>query len=141
MKIKSYRKQVALLLQVIPEVAKEPCFALNGGTAINFFLRDMPRLSVDIDLTYVPIEDRATSLKNIAQALERIKMNIEMRIQNARVIPRYDVSKLQIASQGIQIKLEVNQTGRGTLQPPQEMTLCEKAQTEFDVFCTSLVVL
>lgn len=44
-----YRKQVALLLDVLPEVAREDCFAMHGGTAINLFLRDMPRLSVDID--------------------------------------------------------------------------------------------
>jgi hypothetical protein len=50
-----YRRQVTLLLNVLPEVAKEKCFALHGGTAINLFVRDMPRLSVDIDLTYLPI--------------------------------------------------------------------------------------
>ncbi len=47
----TYRKQVQLLLDVLPEVAKEACFAMHGGTAINLFYRDMPRLSVDIDLT------------------------------------------------------------------------------------------
>jgi hypothetical protein len=47
------KNQVGLLLVVLPEVAKETCFAMHGGTAINLFLRDMPRLSVDIDLTYV----------------------------------------------------------------------------------------
>lgn len=55
----SYRQQVALLIRVIPFVAKEDVFALKGGTAINLFVRDMPRLSVDIDLTYLPVEDRA----------------------------------------------------------------------------------
>ena len=53
MKNKSYKKQVKLLLDVLPEVAKESCFALHGGTAINLFVRDLPRLSVDIDLTSV----------------------------------------------------------------------------------------
>ena len=46
MKNKSYKKQVKLLLDVLPEVAKESCFALHGGTAINLFVRDLPRLSV-----------------------------------------------------------------------------------------------
>jgi hypothetical protein len=54
----AYKKQVKLLLDVLPEVAKEECFAMHGGTAINLFVRDMPRLSVDIDLTYVEIADR-----------------------------------------------------------------------------------
>jgi len=37
--------QADLLLQVIPHIAKEKTLALKGGTAINLFLRDMPRLS------------------------------------------------------------------------------------------------
>ena len=65
----NYKNQVSLLLQVLPEVAKETSFALHGGTAINLFIRDMPRLSVDIDLTNTPIEDRNASLKNIINAL------------------------------------------------------------------------
>jgi len=79
---KAYKKQVALLLSVLPEVAKETCFALHGGTAINLFVRDMPRLSVDIDLTYIPIVDRATSFANIAKTLEKIKATIEATIPN-----------------------------------------------------------
>lgn len=53
-----YFKQVELLLQVLPFINEQPCFALKGGTAINLFVRDMPRLSVDIDLAYLPIEPR-----------------------------------------------------------------------------------
>jgi Nucleotidyl transferase AbiEii toxin, Type IV TA system len=60
-----YRQQVALLIRTLPFVAKEPDFALKGGTAINLFVRDMPRLSVDIDLTYLPVQDRPTSLAAI----------------------------------------------------------------------------
>ena len=54
---KKYSDQVALLMSVIPAVAEESCFALKGGTAINLFIRDLPRLSVDIDLTYLPVAD------------------------------------------------------------------------------------
>ena len=53
-----YAAQVRLLIQVIPYVAAERCCALKGGTAINLFVRDMPRLSVDIDLAYLPNSDR-----------------------------------------------------------------------------------
>lgn len=53
-----FYRQVVLLVELLPLVAREPCFALKGGTAINLFVRDLPRLSVDIDLTYLPIEDR-----------------------------------------------------------------------------------
>lgn len=51
----SYYRQVQLLLRVLPMIAEQPCFALKGGTAINLFLsNNLPRLSVDIDLTYLP---------------------------------------------------------------------------------------
>lgn len=48
-----YLNQVSLLAEVLPYIAREKCFALKGGTAINMFYRNLPRLSVDIDLTYV----------------------------------------------------------------------------------------
>ena len=136
----SFKRQVSLLLMALPEVAKESCFALHGGTAINLFVRDMPRLSVDIDLTYVPIEDRETSIKNISQALVRIKVNIEAIIPKVRVTHQQDELKLQIASRGAQIKLEVNQAIRGTLGSPSKMILCEKAQNDFDAFCAIQIV-
>jgi predicted nucleotidyltransferase component of viral defense system len=55
-----YRKQVKLLIRILPFIAEEDCFALKGGTAINLFVRNMPRLSVDIDLTYLPVLDVKT---------------------------------------------------------------------------------
>lgn len=60
-----YTDQVSLLVRAIPEIAHEEMFALKGGTAINLFIRDLPRLSVDIDLVYLPIADRATSLASV----------------------------------------------------------------------------
>ena len=128
------------MLDVLPEVAKESCFALHGGTAINLFVRNMPRVSVDIDLTYLPIEDRQTSLKNIAAALERIKANIEKRIPAVRVTHKEDIGKLLISTQEADIKLEVNLVGRGSLSAPEIMPLCSRAQDEFDVFCTTPIM-
>ncbi len=136
----SYKKQAALLLDVLPEAAKETCFAMHGGTAINLFVRDMPRVSVDIDLTYLPVEDRQTSLKNIAEALGRIKSNIEKLLPGIRVQHKQDIAKLLISAQGIDIKLEVNLVGRGVLNSPQTMPLCGKAQEEFEAFCAVPVV-
>jgi hypothetical protein len=80
-----YRRQVALLIRAIPLVAAERCFALKGGTAINLFVRDMPRLSVDIDLTYLPVADRAASLAAIDAALRRIAASIGRGIPGARI--------------------------------------------------------
>lgn len=134
------RQQVKLLLTVLPEVAKENCFALHGGTAINLFVRNMPRLSVDIDLTYLPIDDRETSLKHIAEALERIKRNIEKIIPGVRIVPRFDAGKMQISANRVDVKLEVNLVNRGAITEPKEMALCEKAQVEFEAFCAIPIV-
>lgn len=65
----AYKKQVKLALDALPEVAKETCFAMHGGTAINLFVRNMPRLSVDIDLTYIEIAERKETLGAINAAL------------------------------------------------------------------------
>ena len=67
-----YRRQVGLLIRVLPLVAQEQVFALKGGTAINLFIRDLPRLSVDIDLTYLPVAGRPESLADIGAAMKRI---------------------------------------------------------------------
>jgi hypothetical protein len=73
----NYRRQVALLLRTIPFIAQEKCFALKGGTAINLFVRDLPRLSVDIDLTYLPVSGRKKSLGAIDKAMKRIEARIK----------------------------------------------------------------
>jgi len=136
----NYKNQVALLLQVLPEVAKEKCFALHGGTAINLFIRDMPRLSVDIDLTYIPIEDRDASLQKSIEALGRIKGNLEKILPKAIITLKEKILKLQITTAKAQIKLEVSQINRGILNRIVELPLCDKAQEEFDAFCSISVV-
>lgn len=80
-----YRRQAALLIRVLPFVAEEDSLALKGGTAINLFLRDMPRLSVDIDLTYLPVQPRRQSLAAIEAALNRIAERIRTAIPGAQV--------------------------------------------------------
>lgn len=139
-KVKIYRDQVQLILDVLPLVHKEPCFALHGGTAINLFVRNMPRLSVDIDLTYLPLEDRATTLAHIKEALERLKKRIENAIKSARVIHKSDIGKLIISRAHLEIKLEVNLVGRGTLEDPIHLPLSKKAESEFNAFVSIPVV-
>lgn len=80
-----YSRQVTLLVQTLPLVAKESCFGLKGGTAINLFLRDLPRLSVDIDLTYLPIAPREPSLREIDSRMKRIASRIRERMPGASV--------------------------------------------------------
>lgn len=132
----NYKNQVRLLLSVIPEVAKEKCFALHGGTAINLFVRDMPRLSVDIDLTYIPIEDRITSFTKINNALDEIKRRLNIIFPNLLVVHEKDKLKLQISNKDALIKIEVNQGIRGLMGYISALVLCDKAQEDFDAFCS-----
>src|SRR3546814_1243109 len=74
-----YSAQVALLVRIIPEIAREDSFALKGGTAINLFVRDLPRLSVDIDLVYLPIAPRAESLSALHDGFARIAGGLRKR--------------------------------------------------------------
>jgi len=82
-----YRKQVELLIKILPFIAEEDCFALKGWTAINLFVRDMPRLSVDIDLTYLPVLSRSESLDAIDAAMKRIAGRIPKILHLAQVTP------------------------------------------------------
>jgi predicted nucleotidyltransferase component of viral defense system len=116
-----YRRQVALLLRTIPLVAEEDCFALKGGTAINLFVRDMPRLSVDIDLTYLPVQSRDKSLKAIDAAMTRTSERITKAIPGARVTPSKAegaILKLLLRADGAQIKIEVTPVLRGCVYEP-----------------------
>lgn len=136
----AYKRQVKLLLDVLPEIAKEDCFAMHGGTAINLFLQDMPRLSVDIDLTYVGLEVRAEALAVINAALLRIKDRVDKLRATIRVQHKPNVCKLQMSEHGIQIKVEVNMVGRGLLGPAKKLPLCSAAQEQYNVFCAMPVV-
>lgn len=69
---KRYVDQVKLLVDVLPTVVAEPDFALKGGTAINLFCRNLPRLSVDIDLALLPVQPRKEALAGIDAAMDRI---------------------------------------------------------------------
>jgi len=135
-----YTQQIKLLLDVLPEVAKEEHFALHGGTAINLFIRDMPRLSVDIDLTYVLMGKRAEDLANINAALGRIKERVEALKPGIHIQHKETVCKLQISDHGTQIKIEVNMVGRGLLGAANKALLCHVAQDQFDIFCSMTLV-
>ena len=135
----TYKKQVLLLLDILPEVAKEDVFALHGGTAINLFCLDMPRLSVDIDLTYVPAsESRDADLQYIRFALERIKERLRKQIPAisfADPIRAEEELKLICTTSDAMVKIEVNQINRGIIAETETVILCDKAQETFDKFC------
>ncbi|KAA6347490.1 hypothetical protein EZS27_005045 [termite gut metagenome] len=139
-----YKKQVTLLLDILPDVAEEKSFALHGGTAINLFHLDMPRLSVDIDLTYIPFSnDRNLDLEKIRVALESIKARLKKRIPAIRFVDQQRATKelkLICSTPEAIVKIEVNQINRGLIAEPQTMVLCNKAQEVFDRFCEATVV-
>lgn len=141
MSFSSFVPEVRLLLRVLPIIAAEKVFALKGGTAINMFIRDLPRLSVDIDLTYLPIENREKSLKGIADTLTIIRKKILVAIPGStvtNVVPKGvgSISGLIVANQETQIKIEVNIVIRGSVYEPVELELCERAQAEFSAEVT-----
>ena len=133
-----YKAQVDLLLQVLPHVAKEKIFALKGGTAINLFVRDMPRLSVDIDLTYLPLDSRENALQNIQDGLNQIKVDIEKNVPEVKVqtVPLNGGTDVKLNCQGknAQIKIEVNTITRGNVFPTQLMQVVDSVQDEFGKF-------
>ncbi|MGH7182764.1 MAG: nucleotidyl transferase AbiEii/AbiGii toxin family protein [Nitrospiraceae bacterium] len=131
-----FSEQVRLLVRLLPKVARQRCFALKGGTALNLFVRDLPRLSVDIDLAYLPVEDRATSLAAIDHALKAIGRDIE-RVVPGTVVHGLVLSgtetwfKLVVEREGIRVKIEVTPVLRGSVFPPELRELMPRAQAEF----------
>lgn len=130
-----YTQQVKLLVQALPLVAKEACFALKGGTAINLFYRPLPRLSVDIDLTFLPVKDRDESLKDIDAALERI------RIEVSRVLPNTTARRIAggsggdtrvlVRQRGVEVKIETSPVTRGVVNEPERRSVVPEVEDEF----------
>ena len=135
-----YVDTVRLLLAVAPEVFRPPRFALKGGTALNLFVQDMPRLSIDIDVVFTDHTlDREAALKAIAADLRSIKSAISAMGHRA-VWPNTkggDEVKLIIEGNGVRVKVEVNFVFRGTVLPVVQRPLIPNAQ---DVFTTDITL-
>lgn len=127
-----YIAQVALLVRVLPYIAKETCFALKGGTAINLFVRNLPRLSVDIDLTYIPIEERNISIDNINAALNRIKLSLAQAGISANLQKNTGgYAKLNCSLDGALIKVEPNYIMRGSVFPLNKRKVCKAVEEKY----------
>ena len=135
-----YKQQVALLIRIMPSVYRIRDFAVHGGSAINLFYKNMPRYSVDIDLTYIPIKPRQESLDNINLNLKTLKGYIERSIPGIHVIHKSKVLKLQCTTARATVKIEVNGIKRGLLGETKDRVLCQKAQQEFQMGCTARIV-
>ncbi|NWF08285.1 nucleotidyl transferase AbiEii/AbiGii toxin family protein [Pseudomonas salomonii] len=139
-----YASQVRLLVQVIPYVAAERCFALKGGTAINLFVRDLPRLSVDIDLAYLPSSDRQQALTDVRIALRRIADAVSRGLPQVDAIVqsnRDDELRVLVRSPQAQIKVEVSPVLRGTVHQPVERDVVPLVEDEFGFASISVVSL
>ncbi|MEX5539484.1 nucleotidyl transferase AbiEii/AbiGii toxin family protein [Pseudomonas poae] len=139
-----YAAQVRLLVQVIPHVAAERCFALKGGTAINLFVRDLPRLSVDIDLAYLPsferqqaLSDARTALQRIANAIRRASPQTVASVQGNRD----DELRVLVRNARAQIKIEVSPVLRGTVHQPQARDVVPRVEENFGFASMAVVSL
>ena len=138
-----YVAQVRLLLGTLQDVASETVFALKGGTAINLFYRDMPRLSVDIDLTYLPVADRQSSLEEIDNALDRIVAAIAVR--NPGVVGRraagggHADTRIIVSDGWTQIKIETSKVARGAVHPARTMAASDAVTERFGFVETTVL--
>jgi len=126
-----YLDTARLMIQAAPLVFVGDVFALKGGTAINLFIRDIPRLSVDLDLVFPDHTlQREQALNRIATALRESAERLKSRGFQTRTVQAQDASetKLVVRRDGIDIKVEVNFVLRGTLHPVRTASLTEKAR-------------
>jgi predicted nucleotidyltransferase component of viral defense system len=138
MKDTVFFKQAELLLRILPLIHKEEVFALKGGTAINFFVRELPRLSVDIDLTYLPVNERDYALNDISHGLMRIFKEIKRRIPVSQIVLKNvrgtkTLKGMVVNQEGATVKIEPNLVLRGSVYPPEIRTLSKKAQGLFEL--------
>lgn len=130
-----YTDRVRLLIEILPVLAQEPSFALKGGTAINLFEHDLPRLSVDIDLAWLPVHDYAEDAKLIAQALGRIANTLRARPMGLQVQlsagEGAEVTRL-VASRGrARVQIETTPVMRGAVHPVRTMVVRPRVEEAF----------
>ncbi|MGV8963361.1 MAG: nucleotidyl transferase AbiEii/AbiGii toxin family protein [Candidatus Saccharimonadaceae bacterium] len=134
-KKEEYADQVRLLVRLLPIIAKEDCFALKGGTAINLFYRPLPRLSVDIDLLYLPMDEREIALERIKGALGRIGAEIKSTIVGSKVqnttLQQENSLRIIVTLDQIVVKIELSPVIRGTVFPPELMEVREEVENDF----------
>ncbi len=137
MKNTPYYNQAALLLRILPLIYKQKEFALKGGTAINFFVRDFPRLSVDIDLVYIPILNRQSTVENINGLLDDLNFKIKKSISDSIIVSHIKnsyCSKLTVRTPNATIKIEPNFNIRGTVYPTVDRELTPTAIDMFETY-------
>ncbi len=140
---KAYVETVRLLLEAAPVVLETPTFAMKGGTAINLFVKDMPRLSVDVDVVYTDYKaPRAGALASISGALRTARTRLaEMGIESeVSSTSEGQEIKLFVRRGRNQVKIEVNQVFRGTVLPVERRSLRAEARRQFTTEWTAPVL-
>ncbi|PXV59712.1 Nucleotidyl transferase AbiEii toxin, Type IV TA system [Dyella jiangningensis] len=133
---KAYADTVRLLLSVAPDVFASDVFAMKGGTAINLFVQDMPRLSVDIDVVYLPWQTpRDEALQAINQELAAIATRVAPLGVQTRLVRSKDLgdTKLIVENDSSQVKVEVNVVFRGSVLPTERRPLSSRSSDLFGV--------
>lgn len=130
----AYIEAVRLLLEAIPAVFQAPRFAMKGGTAINLFVQDLPRLSVDIDVIFVDHKaSREEALRQMGADLEMVRGELLRRGLQVEAPARMlgEESKLFIRRGRQLVKVEVNHVFRGTMLPVQARSLTAESRRLF----------
>jgi predicted nucleotidyltransferase component of viral defense system len=141
LKKEKYKKTVDLLIEILPYSLKDERVALKGGTAINLFHRNFPRFSVDIDLCYLPVEERVTTFHNLHKILRDIKDSLEkdlgLKVSASNPLDGKKESKLIAIKNDIEIIIEPNFTLRSSLFDPLDIKLASNAVIEFQKSVTA----
>jgi predicted nucleotidyltransferase component of viral defense system len=135
---KVYLEQARLLLRLLPLIDRHQDLALKGGTAINFFVRDLPRLSVDIDLTYLPVTSRESALSAVGTMLDDLATDAN------RLLPGLKISVMKSPEDGnarmlilrlggVSVKIEPSIVLRGSVFEVERRTLTTGARSIFEL--------
>jgi len=137
---KAYVDTVRLMLEVAPDVFASGRFAMKGGTALNFFVQDLPRLSVDIDVVFTAHQTpRDAALAEISAELTAIQKRLNARGLRTEIASTKtgDETKILVRRARVEVKIEVNYVFRGTLLPTEVRPLAKSAS---EIFTTALSV-
>ncbi len=127
-------EKVILLMELLEAIRSHPFLkgrvALKGGTALNLFVFDVPRLSVDIDLNYTGAVDRDGMLAErpkIEQALQAVCGRVG--VQTRRVPAdhaggKWRLSFLRVTGASGTLELDVNYMLRAPLWPVEDLNSC-----------------
>ena len=130
-----YIAQVALLLDCLPALKDQSVFALKGGTAINFFIQDLPRLSIDIDLTFLNNSERSLAFREIEEGLRVLGESISKRNKKYKIkelkTREGQLQKLIVMNDVAQIKIETSFIMRTTLLPTIKMNIKKVVEDKF----------